>query len=298
VRLDFAGKLNQIDRIPLRPLDPETKADFDTVLATAIGVSQGAAELPTNRVGEIASQLLTQNVITSLTIDSLIHPTPRSGIPGLPHSFTVIDLPSLSILTRGVVETYLALFYVAVQPIADAEREFRLLWWDWHKVNERIWSLSRIGSKAAKLETYGERRNELRTRIAEHSNYSSLPSKLRKHFEQRQSPTDAVLLSKVQIAEAAGVHPDQFRVIYKSVSQYAHAQPVAVSTMLGLSTSGEGFSLHFRLAARHATSFLLFSVRDFITIFPQGRRFTDEKFWQLVTIQSEVYKADLAKVEL
>jgi Family of unknown function (DUF5677) len=287
-----------MDRIPLRPLAPETKADFDAVLATAIGVSQGTAELPTNRIGEIASQLLTQNVITSLTIDSLIHPTPRSGIPGLPHSFTVIDLPSLSILTRGVFETYLALFYVAVQPIAAAEREFRLLWWDWHEVNERIWSLNRIGSKTAKLETYEERRNELRARIAEHPNYSSLPAKLKKQFEQRQSPTEAVLLSKVQIAEAAGIHPDQFKVIYKSLSQYAHAQPVAVSRMLGLSAIDEGIRLHFRLAARRATSYLLFSVRDFITIFPQGRRFTDERFWQLVTIQSAVYKADLAKIQL
>lgn len=215
----------------------------------------------------------------------------------MPHSFTVADLPSLSILTRGVVETHLALFYIAVQPIAAAEREFRLLWWRWHEVNERIWSLNRIGSKAAKLETYGKRRNELRTSIAEHPNYSSLPSKLKKQFEQQQSPTDAVLLSKVQIAEAAGIHPDQFRVIYKSLSHYAHAQPVAVSTMLGLSTTGKVFR-HFRIAARWATSFLLFSVRDFITFFPPGRRFTDEQFWQLVMIQSAVYGADLAKVEL
>ncbi len=276
------------------PLDDETKADFDNVLTIAIRVCQSAEDLPTNRAGEIASQLLTQNVITSLTIDSLIHPTPRSGIPGLPNSVTVIDLPSLCILTRGVVETYLAMFYVAVQPVAAAEREFRLLWWDWHEVNEQIWSLNRIGSKATKLETYGE----LRSRIAKHSNYSSLPSKLRKQFEQQQSPTDAIPLSKVQIAEAAGIHPNQFKVIYKSLSQYAHAQPVAVSRMLGLSATDEDIRLHFRLATRHATSFLLFSVRDFITIFPQGRGFTDEEFWKLVAIQSAVYKANLAEVEL
>lgn len=171
------------------------------------------------------------------------------------------------------------------------------MWWDWHEVNEKIWSLNRIGSKAAKLETYGERRNELRASIAEHPNYSSLPPKLKKQFEHQQPPTDAVLLSKVQIAKAAGIHPDQFKVIYKSLSQYAHVQPVVVSRMLGLSATNEEITLHFRLAARHAISYLLFSVRDFTTIFPQGRTFTDERFWQLVAIQTAVYKADLAKTE-
>ena len=73
-----------------------------------------AANVPTNRVGEMASQLLTQNVITGLTIASLIQPAPRAGIPGVIENFTVTDLPSLSILTRGVVETYLVLFYLAV----------------------------------------------------------------------------------------------------------------------------------------------------------------------------------------
>lgn len=259
---------------------------------------QGTAGFPTNRIGVIASQLLAQNVITSLTIDWLIHPTPRSGFDGLPQTFTVTDLPSLCILTRGVIETYLALFYLAVQPTTPAEREFRLMWWDWHEVNERIWSLNRIGSKAAKLKTYGERRNELRSRIAKHPNYSSLPPKLKKQFERQQPPTDAVVLSKVEIAELAGLHSDQFRVVYKSLSQYSHAQPVAVATMLGLSTSDERIRIHLRLATRHATSYLLFSVRDFITFFPPGRPLTDEHFWQLVAIRTAVHKADLAKVEL
>ncbi|MEP6664508.1 MAG: hypothetical protein ABJC04_12680, partial [Verrucomicrobiota bacterium] len=67
--------------------------------------------------------------------------------------------------------------------------------------------------------------------------------------------------------------------------------------LLGLSATSPEIMLHFRHAARHATSYLLFSVRDFISVFPQGRDFTDEKFWELVTLWSAVHKADLAKVQ-
>ncbi|HEY1718816.1 MAG TPA: hypothetical protein VGH42_11075 [Verrucomicrobiae bacterium] len=278
-------------------IDQDTRANFDTVLVTAIHVSQALEKLPTDRVGEIASHLVTQNVVTGLSISLLIHPLQRTGIPGLPATFTVTDLPSLCILTRGVVETYLTLFYLAIQPISIAEREFRLLWWDWHEVNERIWSLSRIGSKAKGLETFRKKRSELRPSITKHPNYSCLPDRLMQEFEQKRPPSDAVLMKKAEIAEAAGIHPDQFRVLYKSLSQYAHAQPVAVSTLLSLSATSPEIELHFGLAARYATSYLLFSVRDLIKIFPQGRNFTDEKFWKLVAIWSAVHKADLAKVQ-
>ena len=210
-------------------IDQHTKASFDTVLATALRVSQALDKLPTDRVGEIASQLVTQNVVTGLSISLLIHPVQRAGIPGLPATFTVADLPSLCILARGVVETYLTLFYLAVQPITAAEREFRLLWWDWHEVNERISSLDWIGSKAKKLETFRKRRNELRPKIAKHPCFPRLPDKLRTEFEKKRPPSDAVLMSKAQIAVASGVHPNQFRVVYKGLSQYAHAQPVASS---------------------------------------------------------------------
>jgi len=104
-------------------------------------------------------------------------------------------------------------------------------------------------------------------------------------------------MKKVDIAKAAGIHPDQFRMLYKSLSQYAHAQPVAVSTLLSLSATSPEIESHFSVAAQYATSFLIFSVRDLIKIFPQGRNFTDEKFWRLVAVWSAVHEADLAKVQ-
>ncbi len=278
-------------------LDSETGDDFKSVLTTAIRVSQGTAGSRTSRSIALASQLLTQNVITSITISSLLQPTPRSGNAGLTDGCSVTDLPSLCILARGIVEAYLTMFYVAVQPVAAAENEFRLLWWDWHEVNERLWSLDHIGSNAKEIESYRKKQSELRLRIANHSCYSSLPKNLREDFVLQKPPKDAVLMSKAKIAVAAGLHPNQFRVVYKGLSEYAHAQPLAVAILLNLSATHRETGLHFQHTVRHATSYLLFSVRDFISVFPQGRDLTDEKFWRLVAVWSAVHAADLAKVQ-
>ena len=279
-------------------LDNETRTDFGIALLAAIRVSDGAMGIRTSRAAVIASQLLAQNVITGLTIASLIDSTRRTNIPWLSTNCKVFDLSSLCILTRGLIEAYLTLFYIAVQPVNDEEREFRLLWWNWHEINERIWSLDCIGSTNPKLAIYKKRKSELNAKLSSHPAYSSLPSRLKKEFEQKESPRDALLMPKVKIAEAAGIHTGQYRYIYKHCSEYAHAQPLAVSILLGLSTTSPELLTHFRFATRQATSFLLFTVRDFLTVFPQGKALVGQEFWRLVSFWGDIHKEDLSKIQI
>ncbi len=277
-------------------LDDKTRTDFEIALKAAIRVSDGATGTRTNRATVIASQLLAQNAITGLTIASLIDPARMTNVPGLSPNCKVFDLPSLCILTRGLIEAYLTLFYIAVQPVTDDEREFRLLWWNWHEINERILPLQCIGSTNPKLEMYRKSKSELCSKLSNHPAYSSLPSKLRKEFESNKAPRDALLVQQSKIAEAAGIHPDQYRVVYKHCSEYAHAQPLAISVLLGLSTTSPELLPLFRLTTQQATSYLLFTVRDFLTVFPQGQALVNQEFCCLAELWRDIYKRDLSKV--
>lgn len=276
--------------------DEETTSDFETVWLTAAKVSNGMINLPTDRKGMLASQLLSQSTVTATTISSLIRPIRRTGIPSFPPSFTIVDLPSLAILTRAIVETYLVHFYLAVESVSSQESEFRLLWWDWHEINERLWSLERIGSQHPKVNSFKKKRDELRKAVSGHTSFASLPNKLRDEFGRNWSPSDALLKSKAKIAEAAGIHTDQFRLVYKSLSQYAHAQPVAVSTMLGLAADHPDIGVHFGMCARYATSYLLFTIRDFIKVFPDASKFTDDRFTHLDRLWSDIHQTNLKTV--
>lgn len=177
-------------------------------------------------------------------------------------------------------------------------REFRLLWWNWHEINERILGLEYIGSANQKFDIYKKRKIELHAKLSNHPAYGALPTKLRDAFEKMKPPRDALLMEKAEIAEASGIHPNQFRFVYKHCSEYAHAQPLAISVLQGLSTTSPELPSLFRLTTRQATSFMLFTVRDFLAVFPQGQALVSQEFLSLADFWGGIHKTDLAKVQL
>ena len=87
-------------------------------------------------------------------------------------------------------------------------------------------------------------------------------------------------------------------IVYKQCSEYAHAQPLAVSILRGLSTTSLELLPLFSHMVRQAASYLLFTVRDFLVVFPKGQALVDQKFFDLVNFWRDVHKADLADVQL
>lgn len=282
--------------LPPSKASTETTSEFELVLATAAEVSFETSEKVASRTAVIASQLLSQAVITGTTINSLLRPARRMNVPGFNGEVEIIDLPSTAILARAIVELYLVHFYLAVDKVSSKEAEFRLLWWDWHEINERLWSLTKIGSRHPTISSMTQSRDRLRYIIHGHPCFRKLPKKLKDEFLQDRSPTDAVLMSKANIAEKAGIHPDQFRLTYKNLSQHAHAQPVAVCSMLKLSSDHPDLKRHFDSILRDATSYLLFLARDFCGVMPEAQKFITPQFQLVETLWRAVRAADFKKV--
>lgn len=287
-----------------RPMlaDAESDRDFHIALHNIVAVSNSMNDKDTDRVGMLSSQLLLQCAITGVTIGSLIRPVSHQGFGDLPKQFTVVDIPSLAILTRGVLETFLVHHHVCVQQVSAEEREYRLLWWDWHEVSELINSLEGIGSKVPKLSLLKKRRDKLKISLKNHPWHGRQSStkhgkSLLDDFTKNKPPKDAFLATKSEMAKASGIHPTQHGIIYKSLSQYAHAQPVAVSTLLGLSKNSPDLQVYVRPLARYATSYLLLILRDFLKLFPQARSLVNQDFERLEQIWTGVLASDLKPVK-
>lgn len=281
--------------LPPSKASAETTAEFELVLTTAAQVSINTAGKAVPRVVSLASQLLSQAVVSGTTMSLLVRPGKRTNVPGFNEEVEIVDLPSTAVVARAIVELYLVHFYLAVDQISSEESDFRLLWWDWHEINERIWSLEKIGSLHPNLSQMKQSRARLRTIVSGHRLFPKLPAKLKREFEGGHSPTDAVLVSKAKIAQRSGIHPDQFRLTYKSLSQHAHAQPVAVSSMLKLSSIHPELTVHFDSVLRDATSYLLFLVRDFCRLMPEAQKFITPQFQLVELLWSAVRAEDLSK---
>jgi hypothetical protein len=142
----------------------ELKSDFFHVLSIALGAKNAADGTKTDRRGEIADTLLLRNILTGMTISQALQPVSISGFPKL----AVPDFASIAVLARTILETTLAMFSLSIQQYAKEEVNLRLMWWDWHEVNERLRALEIIRSKRPELKTLKERKADLAKKISSH----------------------------------------------------------------------------------------------------------------------------------
>ena len=280
-------------QVSLPPDFDRAQNEFNIALANGLRVAKRCTNLETDRVGKIADQFHSKNIITSLTVKFIINPPARVGYPGMPPSFTAWDLPSLCVLSRCLLETYLTMFYLCVDSVSAEERDFRLLWWDWHETAERVRLAETYGSLDPRLPGEREARGRLCGRITGHAFFLQQTPQRRRQIEAKLKTDrkEALLTSKSQIAVAAGIHIDQYRHAYDYLSQFAHALPLANRAI-------DGFTLdRLALSTRWATAWLAFTIRDFLKLFPNGKDATDAEFWQLVGDFSYLLAGDLSKVK-
>ncbi len=267
--------------------------EFNIALANGLRVAQKCVRIQTDKVGKIADQLHSRNVITALTVKFIINPPARVGYPGMPPSFSVWDLPSLCVLSRCLLETYLTMFYLCVESVSAEERDFRLLWWGWHETAERVRLAETYGSFNPGLPNERKDRDALHGRITAHAFFLQQTPQKRRLIEAKLKTygKGALLASKSQIAVAAGIHVDQYRHAYDYLSQFAHALPLANRAVDGFTPD------RLFLPTRWSTAWLAFTVRDFLKLFPNGKDATDTEFWQITDFYSDLLAANLSEVK-
>jgi hypothetical protein len=276
----------------------KSKRDFNVVLEAGLRVSVASKGVEVDEAGLIADKLLARNVTTAFTIQMIINPPVRTGGSGMPEKFQIWDMSSLCVLARGIIETYLALAYMIRETESPDGRGFRLLWWNWHENNERLWLLQVHGSKNPEVNNIRSRRDEAARKILNCKQYGSLSTQLKKKFGKGDGLAPALLESNLEIAKAAGIHPSQFKIAYKYLSQFAHSQPMAIS-IGGVSKANDPKVLEqFGLPLRYATSYLLFTIRDFVRLFPIAYNAAGQEFWALEAVWSGVHTTDMASVDL
>jgi hypothetical protein len=261
------------------------KAELQHVLHVALGAKNAASGIRTDRRGVIADTLLLRNILTSVTICQALSFSAATEVPKL----TAPDFASVAVLTRTILESFLAMFNIAVQKYPKEEIELRLLWWDWHEVNERIRALQIIQSKRPEVAKLNERKHNLAKKIREHTSFDLIPKGLRKEFSNYKPPRSALWESNGAIAVDSGILRDHFDVQYQFLSAAAHSQPLIVSAMSKHDpNTPEIMSMLFQ-ALTFATAYLAFSVCGFAASFPTAKEAMDTRFVHIVKLWEGVF---------
>ena len=256
------------------------KSDFLHVLRIAIDAKNIAAETKTDRRGEIADTLLLRNVLTGLTISQALQTSSENGLPKLISP----DFASVAVLSRTILETFLAMFNIAIREFRSDEAGLRLLWWDWHEVNEKIRALQTIRSRHSILTVLKNRRSVLSKTIAGHPYFGLIPKQLCKGFCKDEAPRQAMWESNRAIAVEAGILPEHFDVQYQFLSAVAHSQPMIVSVLRKHDPHALEAKSMMNQSLGYATAYLGLSVLAFSQKCPAANSAIDSRFGQIVKV--------------
>ena len=271
------------DELPDSERLENAKGNFVRILSIAIRAKNKADGSSVDRQGIIADTLLLRNILTGLTIHQVLHPSAIGELPKL----LVPDFASVAVLARTILESYLAMHCMAVRSFLPNEREIRLLWWDWHEVNERIRTRDNIKSKLAKL--LDKTKTELAGKIRSHAAYEMIPKKLREGFEKGRPPTKSLFESNALIAKHAGIRMEHFDVQYQFLSSVAHSQPVIVRMLSKHEPNAPEVVISLIQALEYSAAYLAFTVRDFAELCPRAKQELDSKFQNFVALWAAIF---------
>jgi hypothetical protein len=261
------------------------KLDFIGVLEIAIQAKNKAHGTPTDRQGVIADTLFLRNILTGITIHQVLNPCSVGNLPRLAFP----DFPSVAVLARTILESYLAMHYMAIRVYSAEDREIRLLWWDWHEINERIRTFDKINSKRLEVSTLKMEKTNLAAMIRSHVSYAQIPRRLSKGFQDDELPKKALFESNAIIAKQAGVLTEHFDVQYQLLSSIAHSQPTIVKALSKHNPNTLDATILLIEALQYSAAYLAFTVRDFVKVCPCAKPALTTSFQRFAALWAGIF---------
>jgi hypothetical protein len=134
------------------------------------------------------------------------------------------DLGSVAALTRAIAETYLSFRYFCVDPKSEEEFKFLGVFAEYHhtlKTSQAVGDAVGAEEIANLRAALQERRDALLANAIF----------LQQNEREREAQLDGKKMPHrplSEIAQQAGIHPKNWRMMYTSLSQYAHSTPTAI----------------------------------------------------------------------
>lgn len=277
----------------VRSVFAKSKTDLKRAVEYAILISNGMHGTQTDTTGVLMSDLLGRSITAGLTLELLLRPPQWTGYKGMPPNFSIWDYSSLCVIARGILETYLTLFYFGEQ-VSPVEREFRKLWWDWHHAHKRSIMATKAKINPAKRKGFEDTETQFRQKVLGHQGFQVLlGKKLQTDFLAVQEIQEALIHKKADIAGRAGMNANQYAYLYRMLSQHVHSQPFAVSSLRVAKAADEDDIDHLGFVAQYSTAFLVCSASTFIHTFPAARQFVDAGFAYMEALNKGILNHDM-----
>jgi hypothetical protein len=245
----------------------ELLAEFDELAAIATDFSERAAGRYTESSRLFAGSQLFTNLCGRII--ALMRLLPKSRL----HTtfFETWDTTSIATLVRAIVEAAHAFHYLAVEEIPEDERRARFILVELHYQAEYCRILAGLGCNADEYAAESELVGALKTKLQESTYFQTLPAKRQKNVLRAEGP---YFRNNAMIAEYFGFDCDQFRALYKWLSNYAHNHPfsyIRVSEKRGRGLDNPTDRGYARDLLDLANDYVAGCLRGYCVLFPDLR---------------------------
>ena len=252
----------------------EIKSHFQNLVKRAERVSRGSGGLPCagNQMFH-ASVLFTRLAVTAMSIERLL-PAPKRGEHW--------DFSAVASLIRNLSELYLLYYWLCEDAVDDGVRNGRIILLQLHDFGSRIKAFHGDARPDGGDEVF----NDLVNRFGANPYLATFDAKRRKEaLKGTKTP-----FIQDELLDRMGVYKDNFRMMYRFLSQHTHTGPISFYRMVeqdrgtGVETRLE--KIYMIIAIEFACDIIKRGLSGHLTIFPDAE--TREPFLTREQIQENV----------
>jgi len=206
-----------------------------------------------------------------LMADSSLHFIPKAK--GFNGKFW--DISTLAMLSRSVFESYLLLYYFAVESVTENERELRKLAWQLHGKREKLIMLESVNLESVGIPPTKREREEIEQEFRQKC---SDPKKIKQALTNK----DGLLKGRKETAQNAGIDGSFYLGTYKMLSSFTHPTPFGLNFLYNNSVESQGALEQVDILVQVTMGFLALTIRDFVRVFPDQQKFISPQIIGLI----------------
>lgn len=196
---------------------------------------------------------------------SILRLSPGSSLCLAANGLQIWDLPSVSSLSRNLIETYLTLLYFTRTQFPAEELRLRQKVWQYHETYERAKMLRSGVSSSTKLPELEQKRLRLKQELEQTPLFANLPKKKRQRALHGEI---AKLETNEELCAIAGVSTNYHSSTFKYGSNHTHSSPFSFAEMDSFCANDPSADQVFHMALKVSTGFIALGIRDYIRLCP------------------------------
>lgn len=217
---------------------------------------------------------------------SILRLSPGSSLC-LTNGFQIWDLPSVSALSRNLIETYLTLHYFTRIQFSTDELQLREHVWRYHEICERVKMLRSGVPTSIGLPQLEHKMSRLKQEVELNPLFQNLPKEKRKRI---QHGAVAKLETNEQLCGSAGISQNYYDSTFKYGSNHTHSSPFSFAQMDGFRAGDPSAEQVFRMALHVSTGFIALGTRDYLQLAPDQLVFLSPEEKRLVALWEDILK--------